>query len=195
MNKPKVVSLIIALLFFVILGSIFIPRKGEEEVNNNINYMITIETTKGEIKFKTYDNDAPNTVENFVTLANKGFYDGLIFHRVINGFMIQGGCPTGIGTGGPGYAIDDEIDPNSEIYQRGYRKGVVAMANAGPNTQGSQFFIMVADQDLPPAYTIFGEVVSGQDVADEISLVERDFSDKPIEDVVINKISVVIQEE
>ena len=162
-------------------------------VNSNaMDYSISLDTSLGEIVFETYSQHAPNTVNNFVTLAKQGFYDNLTFHRVIDGFMIQGGCPTGDGTGGPGYSFDDEIDASSDIYREGYSKGVVAMANAGPNTQGSQFFIMVADVDLPPAYTIFGRVVSGQDVADAISLVDRDSRDKPEESVVINK--VIIEE-
>ncbi len=161
-----------------------------DKTNDYMNYIITLETNRGEIEFKTYADEAPNTVENFITLAKKGFYDGLTFHRVIDGFMIQGGCPEGTGTGGPGYTFEDEIDPSAEIYQNGYSKGIVAMANAGPNTQGSQFFIMVADYNLPSAYTIFGEVVSGQEVADEISLVEKDSRDKPLEDVIINKVLI-----
>jgi cyclophilin family peptidyl-prolyl cis-trans isomerase len=153
-----------------------------------MNYEITLKTNKGDIKFETYYDDAPRTVDNFVKLAEEGFYDGVIFHRVIDGFMIQGGDPTGTGTGGPGYSFADEIDPESEIYQEGYKKGVVAMANAGPNTQGSQFFIMVADYPLPPNYTIFGKVVSGQEVADAISVVEKDGRDKPLQDVIIQEV-------
>ena len=155
-----------------------------------MDYIITLETNKGNIQFKTYAGDAPNAVDNFVTLAEKGFYNGVIFHRVIDGFMIQGGDPTGTGTGGPGYVFDDEIDPESDLYKRGYLKGIVAMANAGPNTQGSQFFIMVADYSLLPHYTIFGQVISGQEVADAISKVERDANDKPIEDVIIKRVLI-----
>ncbi|HUV80922.1 MAG TPA: peptidylprolyl isomerase [Patescibacteria group bacterium] len=160
-----------------------------------MDYLITIKTNKGNIQFKTYAQEAPKTVENFITLADKGFYDGVIFHRVISGFMIQGGDPTGTGRGGPGYAFNDEINPSSKIYQDGYLKGIVAMANAGPNTQGSQFFIMVADYPLPPLYTIFGKVISGQEVAEAISLAERDVNDKPVEDVIIQSISVLKAEE
>jgi len=156
----------------------------------HMDYIITIKTNKGDMQFKTYAQEAPNTVENFIKLANKGFYDKVIFHRVIDGFMIQGGDPTGTGRGGPGYAFDDEINPSSKIYRDGYLKGIVAMANAGPNTQGSQFFIMVADYPLPPSYTIFGKITSGQDVADAISLTERDLNDKPIKDVIIETILV-----
>lgn len=157
---------------------------------NNMSYIVTLETTKGEMKFTTYKDDAPNTVKNFITLAEKGFYDGVIFHRVIDGFMIQGGDPTGTGMGGPGYTFDDEININSYIYKEGYKKGVVAMANAGPNTQGSQFFIMVADYPLPSNYTIFGKLIEGQDVADSIAKVEKNENDKPIEDVIIKKVTV-----
>ena len=157
---------------------------------SNMNYIVTLETTKGEMKFETYADDAPNTVKNFITLAEKGFYDGVIFHRVIDGFMIQGGDPTGTGMGGPGYTFDDEINTNSAVYKEGYKKGVVAMANAGPNTQGSQFFIMVADYPLPPAYTIFGKLITGQDVADEIAKVEKNENDKPNEDVVIERVLI-----
>ena len=198
---------LILILFFVFLKpqtetnleSNIKQNEKQEIVNNkkNINdqkkymdYIITLQTNKGEINFETYGQEAPNTVENFVSLANKGFYDGLIFHRVIDGFMIQGGDPTGTGKGGPGYSFNDEINPESKIYQDGYLKGIVAMANAGPNTQGSQFFIMVANYSLPPLYTIFGKVVSGQEIADAISSVEKDSNDKPIENVIIEKVIV-----
>jgi cyclophilin family peptidyl-prolyl cis-trans isomerase len=189
---------LMVLVFFLLVGIIFfIAYSGEEKeedlaiINNNdknMNYEITLKTNKGDIKFETYYDDAPRTVDNFVKLAEEGFYDGVIFHRVIDGFMIQGGDPTGTGTGGPGYSFADEINPESEIYQEGYKKGVVAMANAGPNTQGSQFFIMVADYPLPPSYTIFGKVVSGQEVADAISVVEKDGRDKPLQDVIIQEV-------
>ncbi|MEQ1500400.1 MAG: peptidylprolyl isomerase [Parcubacteria group bacterium] len=147
---------------------------------NKKSYMITIETNYGPITFETYNEDAPNTVNNFVTLANKGYYNGLTFHRVIKGFMIQGGDPNGNGTGGPGYQFEDELNPNTASYKAGYQRGVVAMANAGPNTNGSQFFIMHADNSLPNAYTIFGKVVSGLDVVDKIANVQTGPGDKPI---------------
>ncbi|HEY9583409.1 MAG TPA: peptidylprolyl isomerase [Candidatus Paceibacterota bacterium] len=151
---------------------------------------ITIETNKGNIFFETYPDDAPKTVENFVTLANKGFYNGVIFHRVIKDFMIQGGDPTGTGRGGPGYAFADELNPNTESYKDGYKRGVVAMANAGPNTNGSQFFIMHKDTPLPHSYTIFGKVISGMDVVDTIANVPVDGNNKPLENIIINKIIV-----
>ncbi|MBY0376747.1 peptidylprolyl isomerase [Patescibacteria group bacterium] len=152
--------------------------------------MITLETNYGKIVFETYNEDAPNTVNNFVTLAKKGFYDGLTFHRVIKGFMIQGGDPSGNGTGGPGYKFNDELNPNTPSYKAGYKRGVVAMANAGPNTNGSQFFIMHADYPLPNAYTIFGKVVEGQDVVDKIANVQVGQNDMPVTPVVMNKVTV-----
>ena len=154
------------------------------------SHMITIETNYGKIVFETYDSDAPKTVSNFVTLAGKRFYNGLSFHRVIKGFMIQGGDPKGDGTGGPGYQFADELDPNTASYKAGYKKGVVAMANAGPNTNGSQFFIMTADYPLPNAYTIFGKVVSGQDVVDKIANVQTGPNDRPVSAVVMKTVSV-----
>jgi cyclophilin family peptidyl-prolyl cis-trans isomerase len=158
--------------------------------NNKKSHMITIDTNYGKIVLETYDADAPKTVENFVTLANKGFYDGLIFHRVIKGFMIQGGDPQGTGMGGPGYQFADELNPATPSYKAGYKKGVVAMANAGPNTNGSQFFIMTEDYPLPNNYTIFGHVVSGQDVVDAIANVKTGANDKPIYPVTMKKVTV-----
>jgi len=157
--------------------------------NNKKSNMITIETNQGKIVIETYNADAPKTVENFVTLANKGFYNGLTFHRVIKGFMIQGGDPSGNGTGGPGYKFADELNPNTESYKAGYKKGVVAMANSGPDTNGSQFFIMHQDYPLPNNYTIFGKVVSGQDVVDKIANVTVGANDRPTTAVTMTKVS------
>ncbi len=158
----------------------------------NGQHLITIKTDLGDITFQTYDADAPKTVQNFITLAGKGFYDGVIFHRVIPGFMIQGGDPTGTGMGGPGYKFEDELNPATDSYKAGYKKGVVAMANAGPNTNGSQFFIMVADYPLPNNYTIFGKVVSGQDIADKISQQPRDQrnGDRPLTPIKMSQVIV-----
>ncbi|HDQ16703.1 MAG TPA: peptidylprolyl isomerase [Candidatus Vogelbacteria bacterium] len=152
---------------------------------------MTLQTSLGNIVFKTYNNDAPKTVANFVKLTNDGFYEGVIFHRVIDGFMIQGGDPTGTGMGGPGYTFDDELNPETASYQAGYQKGVVAMANAGANTNGSQFFIMVADAPhLPNDYTIFGRVISGQEIADKIAKLPTDANDRPLEPPVIEKVVI-----
>ena len=153
------------------------------------SHMVTIDTNYGTIVFETYDTDAPNTVKNFITLAGKGFYNGVIFHRVIKGFMIQGGDPTGTGAGGPGYKFADELNPNTSSYRAGYKKGVGAMANAGPNTNGSQFFIMTEDYPLPKNYTIFGKVVSGQEVVDKIANSPTDAGDRPVTPVVMKTVS------
>ena len=167
------------------------PINKTSDSSNKISmHNITIETSKGTIVFETYDNDAPKTVENFISLANKGFYNGLIFHRVIEGFMIQGGDPTGTGTGGPGYKFADELNPVTDSYKAGYVRGVVAMANSGPNTNGSQFFIMQKDTPLPHSYSIFGKVISGMDVVDAIASTPVNASDKPTTDVVMTKVTV-----
>ncbi len=158
----------------------------------------TLHTNKGDITVEFYEKDAPKTVENYTKLAKEGFYDGVKFHRVIKGFMIQAGDPLSKddskmamwGTGGPGYKFADEINPNSELYKTGYKKGILAMANSGPNTNGSQFFIMNEDYPLPPLYTIFGKVTSGQDVVDKIAVVPTAPGDRPISPVVINSISL-----
>jgi len=153
-------------------------------------HTVTIKTNKGTIVFETYDQDAPQASTNFITLANKGFYNGLIFHRVIEGFMIQGGDPTGTGMGGPGYKFADELDPNTPSAKAGYVRGVVAMANSGPNTNGSQFFIMHKDVALPHNYTIFGKVISGLDVVDAIATTPRDDGDKPLTKMVMESVTV-----
>ena len=131
-----------------------------------------IDTDKGVIEIEFFRTDAPMAVENFRLLAEHGYYDGLTFHRIVKGFMIQGGDPSGDGSGGEsawGASFADEIDPGSRLYQDGYRRGIVAMANAGPNTNGSQFFIMHADYPLPPNYVIFARVVSGLEVVDALA--------------------------
>lgn len=156
----------------------------------NFKHLITLETNFGIIQFKTYDADAPNTVKNFVTLAEKGFYNNLTFHRVIDGFMIQGGDPKGNGTGGPGYTFADELNPATDSYKTGYQKGIVAMANAGPNTNGSQFFIMLKETPLPKNYTIFGKIVKGQEVVDTIGKVRTDKNNRPLEPVIIKNIRI-----
>ncbi|MBL7989179.1 MAG: peptidylprolyl isomerase [Chlorobi bacterium] len=159
----------------------------------NTNRTAVIETTLGTIRFELLEQDAPKTTENFATLAGRGYYDGVIFHRVIAGFMIQGGDPTGTGRGGEsawGGRFDDEIDRGSEVYQIGYRKGTVAMANAGPNTNGSQFFIMHVDYPLPPNYAIFGRVTDGLDVVDAIATTQTDYNDRPATQVTMNKVTI-----
>jgi cyclophilin family peptidyl-prolyl cis-trans isomerase len=157
------------------------------------NHKAALQTNKGTIRFELLESDAPKTTENFITLAKRGYYNGVIFHRVIKGFMIQGGDPTGTGRGGEsawGGRFNDEIDGSSALYQRGYKKGTVAMANAGPNTNGSQFFIMHADYPLPPSYTIFGRVTDGLDVVDAIATSETDRSDRPASEVKIEQVII-----
>ena len=158
-------------------------------IDVNKNYTATLETNLGIIKIEFFVKDAPNTVNNFVSLSNDGYYNGVIFHRVINGFMIQGGDPSGTGHGEfgkyPGYEFEDELNNKMP-----YEKGIVAMANRGPNTNGSQFFIMHQDYPLPYQYTIFGKVVEGLDVVDKIANVQTGEADKPIEDVVIETVII-----
>jgi peptidyl-prolyl cis-trans isomerase B (cyclophilin B) len=146
----------------------------------------TLHTSHGAVEVELFDDDAPKTVENFRKLAADGFYDGVIFHRVIPDFMIQGGDPTGTGTGGPGYTFEDEFNDHSVI------RGALAMANAGPNTNGSQFFIVTADACpwLDGKHTVFGKVTGGMDVVDTISHVEKDAGDRPRDDVVIERIDL-----
>ena len=159
-------------------------QKGETKVANPI---AVFETSKGTFEIELYKDKAPKTAENFITLVNKGFYDGLIFHRVIDGFMIQGGDPKGDGTGGPGYTIPDEFHKDLKHSS----EGILSMANAGPNTGGSQFFITLAKTPwLDGHHAVFGKVVKGMEVVRAIGKVECDFQDKPLEDVVIKKITI-----
>jgi cyclophilin family peptidyl-prolyl cis-trans isomerase len=146
----------------------------------------TLHTSEGAIALELYSEDAPKTVENFTRLARDGFYDGVIFHRVIPDFMIQGGDPTGTGTGGPGYQFEDEINEHR------VERGALAMANAGPDTNGSQFFIVTAEACpwLDGKHTVFGRVVGGMDAVDNISRLPRDASDRPQRDVTIERVEL-----
>ena len=146
----------------------------------------TLHTSEGPVEIELFPNEAPKTVENFVKLAKDGFYDGLKFHRVIPDFMIQGGCPQGTGTGGPGYQFEDEFNEHKLV------KGTLAMANSGPNTNGSQFFIVTADATpwLDGKHTAFGQVTSGQDVVDRISVADRDARDMPRTDITIDRVEI-----
>ena len=146
----------------------------------------TMQTNHGPIRLELFSEDAPKTVANFEGLARKGFYDGLTFHRLIEGFMIQGGCPSGDGTGGPGYQFADEANEHSVA------RGALAMANAGPNTNGSQFFIVTVDECpwLDGKHTVFGRVTAGMDVVDGISNVARDGRDRPLEPVITDRVDV-----
>ena len=157
------------------------------------NRIANIKTNVGTIRFELLEDESPKTAENFRLLAEAGKYDGVIFHRVIKGFMIQGGDPTGTGRGGEsawGGRFNDEINRSSELYSGAYTKGTVAMANAGPNTNGSQFFIMHVDYPLPPSYTKFGRVIEGQDVVDAIATTPRDRNDRPLSEVKMEKVTI-----
>ena len=158
-------------------------------INESGNYSAVIETSLGSIEIELFTDIAPITVNNFVNLSNDGYYDDVIFHRVIKGFMIQGGDPSGTGHGEmgkyPGYEFQDELNNPMQ-----YEKGIVAMANRGPNTNGSQFFIMHVDYPLPYDYTIFGKVSNGIDVVDAIANVQTGDMDKPVDDVVINSVDI-----
>ncbi len=147
-------------------------------------YTATIHTSAGDMTAELFPKDVPRTVNNFVFLAREGFYVGVPFHRVIKGFMIQTGDPTGTGTGGPGYRFADEP------VRRKYERGTLAMANAGPNTNGSQFFVMHADYGLPPNYTIFGRLTDGHDVLDKIASAPTGANDRPSEPVTINSVEI-----
>jgi peptidyl-prolyl cis-trans isomerase B (cyclophilin B) len=146
----------------------------------------TLHTNHGPIELELYDEDAPKTVENFRKLAGDGFYDGVIFHRVIKDFMIQGGDPTGTGTGGPGYTFEDEFNQHRVV------RGALAMANAGPNTNGSQFFIVTTDEApwLDGKHTVFGRVASGMDAVDSIETTDTDAQDRPREDALIERVEL-----
>ena len=146
----------------------------------------TMHTSKGVITLELYDADAPKTVANFTDLAKKGFYDGLSFHRVIPDFMIQGGCPKGDGTGGPGYQFEDEAN------EHGVVRGVIAMANAGPNTNGSQFFLVTTEAApwLDGRHTVFGKITAGMDVVDAIEQVETGRNDRPVTPVTMDKVEI-----
>lgn len=158
-----------------------------------MNPIVTIKTNQGkEIKVELYPDVAPNTVNNFISLANSGYYDGLIFHRVIDGFMIQGGCPQGSGMGNPGYSIKGEFNSNSFKNDLKHSKGVISMARSqNANSAGSQFFIMHKDAPhLDGMYAAFGKVIEGLDVVDEIAVVEVDYSDRPSTPQVMESVTV-----
>ena len=146
---------------------------------------MTMTTNKGDIVFEMFDEDAPKTVGNMRDLAEKGYYDGLTFHRIIKDFMIQGGCPQGTGTGGPGYTFEDEINQHKIV------RGALAMANAGPDTNGSQFFIVTTAEApwLDGKHTVFGEVADGMDVVDRIGTTQTDSRDRPVEAIGIEKLT------
>ena len=195
MKMKKIFCLAASLLLLVLstacaAGGQNSNNGGEKKMENRI---ARFETSKGTFDIELFEDKAPKTTGNFITLVEKGFYNGLIFHRVIDGFMIQGGCPKGDGTGGPGYTIPDEFHPDL----RHSGEGILSMANAGPNTGGSQFFITLAKTEwLDGHHAVFGKVVKGMDVVKAIGKVETDpFRDRPYEDVKINKITILSADE
>jgi cyclophilin family peptidyl-prolyl cis-trans isomerase len=198
MNKVYILLIvaiaIVAGFFFLTRNTETDPRDGDIAPPTNIPMTVSFTTNKGEITLELFTTDAPKTTENFITLAKDGFFDGTKFHRVIAGFMIQGGDPlskddsmrTQWGTGGPGYTFEDEIHANNKNVV-----GTIAMANAGPNTNGSQFFINLADNTfLNTKHTVFGKVTAGLDVAREIEAVATNATDQPLEDIIVEKVTV-----
>lgn len=163
------------------------PPYNNNEVNN-MNRKVHFHTNLGDFTAELFEDKAPKTAGNFLELVEKGFYDGIIFHRVIDDFMIQGGDPTGTGMGGPGYTIDDEFGPGLAHSS----EGILSMANAGPNTGGSQFFItLVPTPWLDGHHAIFGKITEGMDVVHKIGSTPTDFADRPLEDVVMEKVEIV----
>lgn len=193
--------IILAVILILSFGAYYFINQSKnennnmEKINKKTNPRATVETNMGNITIEIYSNDAPKTAANFIGLAKKGYYNGVTFHRVVSGFVIQGGDPTGTGSGGDsiyGGEFEDELNSNTESYRRGYLKGTVAMANRGPNTNSSQFFIMLGDKSLPKLYTIFGKVIEGDNVVQNIGKARVGANDKPLEPIIINK--VIVQE-
>ncbi|MCB2204346.1 peptidylprolyl isomerase [bacterium] len=190
-------------LIFTLLLSVAAVFTARAQASDNTNAkedasvdkeIAVIETNYGPIEIEFFREAAPKTVENFVELAKRGYYNGVLFHRVVKGFVIQGGDPTGTGSGGEsiyGKTFEDEIDKSSPLYEAGYKRGIVAMANRGPNTNSSQFFIMHQDYNLPPSYTIFGRVIKGMDTVDKIAEVPvLGGANRPKEDVIMEKVTI-----
>ncbi|MDP4031050.1 MAG: peptidylprolyl isomerase, partial [Candidatus Beckwithbacteria bacterium] len=196
----SLIATVLVLILLLVSYYLFKPKtketiqysQAETVIEAGKTYSATLHTSAGDITIKLDSINTPNTANNFVFLAQKGFYDKTIFHRVLSGFMIQGGDPLGNGTGGPGYKFNDE--PVKGKYQR----GTVAMANSGPNTNGSQFFIVHADYDLPQNYVIFGQVTSGLDVVDKIATAPVTTGSggepsQPLQPVMTNSVSVIVK--
>ncbi|CAN5542458.1 peptidylprolyl isomerase [soil metagenome] len=159
-------------------------QQPEQVLDDANTHDATLETSQGTIKLRLFSNEAPQAANSFAFLAGKEFFDQTVIHRVVPGFVVQMGDPTGTGTGGPGYRFDDEL---ASARNRGYSRGILAMANAGPGTNGSQFFICLDNVGLPPSYTVFGEVTDGMDVVDQIAAVPLR-GEKPIDDVTVDSI-------
>ena len=185
--KKALVFLLVTFVLFTTGCSAAGMNDKDKGAKKMANPIAVFETNHGTFEIELFEDKAPITVKNFIDLAEKGFYDGLIFHRVIDGFMIQGGDPNGMGTGGPGYTIPDEFHKDLKHDS----EGVLSMANAGPNTGGSQFFITLAATPwLDGHHSVFGKVVKGMDVVREIGKVDTDFQDKPLAKVVMEKVTI-----
>jgi cyclophilin family peptidyl-prolyl cis-trans isomerase len=201
-STPSGVSSIILICLILTITSCTPTKPGNQKIPSGAKSSggthAVMETDKGTIELELFEKDAPKAVENFRLLAEHGFYDGLTFHRIVKGFMIQGGDPSGDGTGGEsawGGTFPDEIQRDSALYRRGYRRGVLAMANSGPNTNGSQFFIMHQDYQLPPNYVIFGNVIRGLEVVDALATTETTLGgdgamSKPLSPLRIQKVTI-----
>lgn len=201
MPSPNVVTLFLAGVLLAVTACSSTPGSGTASTaaaKSSGGQRAVIDTDKGSIEITFFEMDQPKAVENFRLLAERGYYNGLTFHRIVKGFMIQGGDPKGDGTGGEsawGGEFADEINPQAEIYRTGYRPGIVAMANRGPNTNGSQFFIVHGNAPLPPAYVIFGQVSSGMDVVDAIAEVPTSLGadgamSKPVTPLVMRTVTI-----
>jgi cyclophilin family peptidyl-prolyl cis-trans isomerase len=183
-NKIKPILLIC--LGLLLIGLVIANLTGDK-MNKEKNPIAVIETNHGTMKIELFQDKAPITVNNFIKLTEDGFYDGLIFHRVIKDFMIQAGCPNGIGNGGPGYTIEDEFHPELKHD----KSGILSMANAGPNTGGSQFFITLVETPwLDNKHSVFGQIIEGHDVLQEIGSVQTGANDRPVEEVKIVSIKI-----
>ena len=185
-KNTKITVAIIAIVVIVASAYFILGQNGISE-EENLNKVAVIETNMGTMEIELFEDKAPRTVSNFVDLIEKGFYDGVIFHRIISGFMIQGGDPTGTGMGGPGYEIDDEFHPDLKHDS----KGILSMANAGPNTGGSQFFITLAPQPhLDNRHAVFGKLIKGEEILDKIGAVETDANARPSNEIKMIKVTI-----
>lgn len=187
MNRNTIVAVAIVAVLVAAASAYFIFTQNGISEEETLNKIAVIETNMGTMEFELFGNEVPKTVLNFIDLTKNGFYDGVIFHRIIRGFMVQGGDPTGTGMGGPGYNIDDEFHKDL----RHDSKGILSMANAGPDTGGSQFFILLAPQShLDDRHAVFGKLIKGEDVLDKIGAVETGANDRPINEVKMIKVSI-----
>jgi peptidylprolyl isomerase len=188
MKNKNLIYIILGLIGIVVIATALILAIDRNRPAENIN--VLLETNRGEIKIELFSEHRPITVGNFISLIEKNFYDGLIFHRVIDGFMIQGGCPYGTGFGGPGYTIQNELAGHNQNL-----RGTISMANAGPNTGGSQFLINLVDNNfLNDKHSVFGRVIEGMNVVDTITRTETGPGDRPIENIIIKDIKIIRRE-